>query len=196
MGGADTVIDAAKKAHGEGDHQFAAELAQLAVRAIPDDEDAKLVKAAALRALGYQELNPIARSWYLTGALELEGSLDPNQIIQAMMGMLIVEGSAMEIVKGWRYWLDAEAAGDTRLTVGLQLTDSGEEITVRLRNSVLNAEEGIADDADAVVALTTSQLTSQDDGEPAETVSGDPEALQKLIGYLDREIVGFHMHQR
>jgi alkyl sulfatase BDS1-like metallo-beta-lactamase superfamily hydrolase len=196
MGGADTVLDAAKNAHGEGDHQFAAELAQLVVRTVPDDEDAKLVKAAALRALGYQELNPIARSWYLTGALELEGSLDPDQIIQAMMGMLAVQGSAMDIVKGWRYWLDAEAAGDTLLTVGLQLTDSGEEITVRLRNSVLNAEEGIADDADAVVALTTSQLTGPEGSQPPKIVSGNPEALQQLIGYLDREIVGFHMHQR
>jgi len=102
----------------------------------------------------------------------------------------------MDIVKGWRYWLDAETAGDTRLTVGLQVTDSGEEITVRLRNSVLNAEEGLADDADAVAALTTSQLTGPEGSRPPETVSGNPDAPQQLISYLDREIVGFHMHQR
>ena len=149
MGGADAVLAAAKTAHAAGDHQFAAELAQLVVRAEPENEDGKLVKAAALRALGYQQLNPITRSWYLTGALELEGSVDPDQILVAMTGMLAPEGTARDIVEGWRYVLDAERAGETRVTVGIRATDSGEEFTVRLRNSIVVVDDGIADDADA-----------------------------------------------
>jgi alkyl sulfatase BDS1-like metallo-beta-lactamase superfamily hydrolase len=53
MGEVDKVLDAAKADHGAGDHQLAAELAQIALRAAPDNHDARLVKAAALQALGY-----------------------------------------------------------------------------------------------------------------------------------------------
>ncbi len=196
MGGTDAVLAAAKAAHAEGDHQFAAELAQLVVRAEPENEDGKLVKAAALRALGYQQLNPIARSWYLTGALELEGTLDPDQILLAMTGMLAPQGTARETVSGWRYQLDTEKAGQTRLSVGMRVTDSGEQITVRLRNTILLVEDGIADDSDAVVEVTSTQLAGLDDAASVTTVAGEADAFGRLVGFLDRDMVGFYMHQR
>jgi alkyl sulfatase BDS1-like metallo-beta-lactamase superfamily hydrolase len=196
MGGTDAVLAAAKAAHAEGDHQFAAELAQLVVRAHPANEDGKLVKAAALRALGYQQLNPIARSWYLTGALELEGTLDPDQILLAMTGMLAPQGTARETVSGWRYQLDTEKAGQNRLSVGIRVTDSGEQITVRLRNTVLLVEDGIADDSDAVVEVTSTQLAGLDDAASVTTVAGEADAFGRLVGFLDRDMVGFYMHQR
>jgi alkyl sulfatase BDS1-like metallo-beta-lactamase superfamily hydrolase len=196
MGGTDAVLAAAKAAHAERDHQFAAELAQLVVRAHPANEDGKLVKAAALRALGYQQLNPIARSWYLTGALELEGTLDPDQILLAMTGMLAPQGTARETVSGWRYQLDTEKAGQNRLNVGIRVTDTREQITVRLRNTVLLVEDGIADDSDAVVEVTSTQLAGLDDAASVTTVAGEADAFGRLVGFLDRDMVGFYMHQR
>jgi alkyl sulfatase BDS1-like metallo-beta-lactamase superfamily hydrolase len=195
MGGTNTVLEEAKTAHADGDHQFAAELAQLVVRSEPNHDDAKLVKAAALRALGYQQLNPIARSWYLTGALELEGAIDPNQILGAMLTMLAAEGTAKDVVGGWRYLVDADKAGTTDLAVGLRITDTGEELTVRLRNSVLHVNDGIDGDANAIVELPIAALdgTSPDD---ASTVEGDPDAFNMMLGFLDTEITGFYMHQR
>ena len=195
MGGTDSVLDEAKKAHADGDHQFAAELAQLVVRAEPDLDDAKLVKATALRALGYQQLNPIARSWYLTGALELEGAIDPKQILGAMLSMLGAEGTARDTVRGWRYLVDADKAGTTDLSLGLRITDTGEELTVHLRNSVLHVNDGITDGVNAIVELPAAALdgTSPDD---VNTVAGDPDALNEMLGFLDTEITGFYMHQR
>jgi alkyl sulfatase BDS1-like metallo-beta-lactamase superfamily hydrolase len=196
MGGSDTTLDAAKSAHAEGDHQFAAELSQLVVRAEPDNEDAKLVKAAALRARGYQELNPIARSWYLTGALELEGTIDPNAIIAAMTGMLGAEETARNTVGGWRFLLNAEAAGDERLTIGIRVVGTDDEMTVRLRNSILVVGDGIAADTDAVVEASSSQLADPSQLTAIPTISGDPGAFGRLVELLDFEIVGFKMHQR
>ena len=196
MGGTDAVLAAAKAAHADRDHQFAAELAQLVVRAEPKNEDGKLVKAAALRALGYQQLNPIARSWYLTGALELEGTLDPDQILLAMTAMLAPQGTARETVSGWRYQLDTEKAGQTRLSVGIRVTDSGEQVTVRLRNTILLVEEGIADDSDAIVEVTSTQLAGLDDIASVTTIAGEADAFGRLVGFLDRDMVGFYMHQR
>jgi alkyl sulfatase BDS1-like metallo-beta-lactamase superfamily hydrolase len=195
MGGSEAVLDEAKKAHAAGDHQFAAELSQLVVRSDPSLDDAKLVKAAALRALGYQQLNPIARSWYLTGALELEGAIDPNQILAAMLGMLEAEGSAAEAVGAWRYLLDADKAGTAEIAVGLQTTDTEEELTVHLRNSVLHVTDGLGDSLDAVVAIPSSAIAAIDTSQ-AQTVQGDTEAFAQLIGYLDTQIAGFYMHQR
>jgi alkyl sulfatase BDS1-like metallo-beta-lactamase superfamily hydrolase len=195
MGGSDTVLSEAKAAHANGDHQFAAELAQLVVRAQPDLDDARLVKAASLRALGYQQLNPIVRSWYLTGALELEGKIDPNAILGAMLPMLATPGSARETINGWRYQLDASAAGETELIVGIRLADTGEEATAHLRNSVLIIEDGIADNADAVVELTAAELSALD-ATAVRTLSGDSGAFGELLAYLDTEIKGFYMHQR
>jgi alkyl sulfatase BDS1-like metallo-beta-lactamase superfamily hydrolase len=195
MDGTDAVLVAAKAAHADGDHQFAAELAQIVVRAQPANEDGKLVKAAALRALGYQQLNPIVRSWYLTGALELEGALDPDQILLAMTGMLAPQGTAKETVSGWRYQLDSEKAGQTRLIVGIRVTDSGEQVTVRLRNTILLVEDGIADDSDAVVEVTSTQLAGMD-AASVTTIAGEADAFDRLVGFLDRDMVGFYMHQR
>jgi alkyl sulfatase BDS1-like metallo-beta-lactamase superfamily hydrolase len=195
MGGTEKVLDAAKGAHADTDHQFAAELAQLVVRAAPELEDAKLVKAAALRALGYQQLNPIVRSWYLTGALELEGSVNPDQILQAMLAMLGSAGSGRDAVHSWRFLVDPAIAGDQRLRVGLRIADTNEELTVSLRNGVLIVRDGIADATDAIVETTTAQLASPSEA-PLEATSGSSSAYAQLIGVLDRTVTGFYMHQR
>lgn len=194
MGGLDAVLDRAKQYHSAGDHQFAAELAQLAVRADPGSEDARLVKAAALRARGYQELNPIVRSWYLTGALELEGAFDPTELLTSMTTMLSGGKTASEIVSNWRYQLDPEKAGTDGLKVGVRDADSGAELTVLLRNGILITSEGIDDDSDVVISATAAGLMAEEI--TVDVVSGDSAVFDALVGLLDREVVGFKMHQR
>jgi alkyl sulfatase BDS1-like metallo-beta-lactamase superfamily hydrolase len=163
------------------------------LRAEPDNEDARLVKAAALRARGYQELNPIARSWYLTGALELEGVVDPAQILAAFGRLLSVKSSVVDIVRRWRYQLDAEKAKGVALVVGIRAADSGERITVRIRNRVLHVEDGLASDADVIVEATPAQVTGTED---PTVVSGDAAAWAQLRGLLDTEWTAFYMHMR
>jgi alkyl sulfatase BDS1-like metallo-beta-lactamase superfamily hydrolase len=193
MGGVDKVLDAAKADHAAGDHQLAAELAQIALRADPGNEDARLVKAAALRARGYQELNPIARSWYLTGALELEGTVDPAQILGVFRRMLSVDLSVADTVRRWRYQLDAEKAKGVGLVVGIRAADSQEEVTVRIRNRVLHVEDGLASDADVTVEATPAQVTGTED---PTVVSGDAAAWTQLRDLLDTEWTPFYMHMR
>lgn len=194
MGGVEAVVEAAKADHAAGDHQLAAELTQLALRAAPEHEDARLLKAAALRARGYREINPIARSWYLTGALELEKAFDPTTLLRSMLSLLGAPAGPAETVRGWRYQLDADAAAGRELTVGLKFTDSGEELTVQVRHQVLIVRDGVADHCDAVVELTAADLA--EDGAAGTTVSGDPGAWADLTGLLDREVTGFAMHMR
>jgi len=195
MGGAGPVLDKAKAFISEGRYQLAAELASEALRAVPDDEDARLVQAAALRARGYEELNPIARSWYLTGAYELEGAFDPDDVLKGALETWSGTGAtAAQIVGPWRYQLDAEAAGDTRLVVGIRAED-GEELSLRLRNSTLNIVDGIADDVDSVVEVDRAGLQSPA-GASATAVKGDAADFARLVSFLDLEVKGFRMHQR
>ena len=172
---------------------LAAELAQIALRADPDNQDARLVKAAALRARGYEELNPIARSWYLTGAKELEGSVDPAQILSVFRKMLSVDLSVADMVRRWRYQLDAEKAKGVGLVVGIRAADTGEEVTVRIRNRVLHVEDGLATDAAVAVEVTPAQVTGKED---PTVVSGDVAAWAQLQDLLDTEWTAFYMHMR
>jgi alkyl sulfatase BDS1-like metallo-beta-lactamase superfamily hydrolase len=196
MGGVESVLEAAKSRHRAGEHQIAAELAQLALRADAGSDDARLVKAAALRARGYQELNPIARSWYLTGALELEGAFDPEQFLGQMMQMFATAQSVEGQIANWRYKLDAEAAGTTSAVVGVRATDTDGEWTVRLRNSVLVVTDGVADDRDVVVEAESAALAALPDTSGVQVVEGDGAAWERLVGLLDLGLTGFAMHQR
>jgi hypothetical protein len=101
----------------------------------------------------------VTENWYLTGALELEGKIDPNHILAAM---LEAEGTVAEAIGAWKYLLDAAKAGTVEIAVGLQITDTEEELTVHVRNSVLHVTEGLAESVDSVVALPSSAVVSVD----------------------------------
>lgn len=196
MGGVDNVLDAAKRYHGDGDHQIAAELAQLALRADPGSEDARLVKAAALRARGYQEINPIARSWYLTGALELEGAFDPVAFMGQALSNFAANPTVEAQIQGWRYHVDAEKAGTTSAVVGVRATDTDGEWTVRLRHSIVVVEDGIAEDSDVVIETDGAGLAALPDTSGINVATGDTNAFERLTAVLDLDVQGFAMHQR
>jgi alkyl sulfatase BDS1-like metallo-beta-lactamase superfamily hydrolase len=196
MGGRDKVMAAAKQAFADGDGQFAAELTQLLVRIDHEDWDARHLKAASLRQRGYQEINTIARAWYLNGANELDGKVNPAVLMT--MGLQAAQGALAggELLQSWRYQLDAEKAGDTRLVMGFEFTDSGDSYTVELRNSILEISPGPVPAGTPAVRLSSQQLRDLLAGKPAPEGVGDTQALASLVGYLDRENFGFYMHLR
>jgi alkyl sulfatase BDS1-like metallo-beta-lactamase superfamily hydrolase len=195
MGGRDRVLAEAEKSFRDGDVQFAAELTQMLVRIDHEDWDARHLKAASLRARGYRELNTIARAWYLNGANELEGKVDPAKLIHLGMNVMRHHQPGSQVLEEWRYQVDAEKAGDSRLTLGFEFTDSGDSYTVELRNSILEVSPGLESGAPKV-SLSAVQLRGVLDGQPLPEGAGDAEALQQLLGYLDREQKGFYMHVR
>ena len=196
MGGRDRVFAEAEKAFKEGDVQFAAELTQMLVRIDHDDWDARYLKAASLRARGYQEMNTIARAWYLNGANELEGKVDSAKLIKLGMSVLSGAQSGGELLQNWRYQVDADKAGDVQFTLGFKFTDSGESYNVVLRHSILEITPGPVGKNTPSVSLSAAQLMQVQKGEALPAQAGDIEALQKLLGYLDLEQSGFYMHVR
>ncbi len=83
MGGRDKVFAEADRAFFAGDPQWAAELTTPLIRINRDDWQARFLKAAALRKIGYRQTSSSLRGFYLTGALEIEGKVDPGALQQS-----------------------------------------------------------------------------------------------------------------
>ena len=202
IGWGDKVLAAAEAAFENGDPQFAAELTQLLLRTDKNDTQARMLKAASLRKRGYAEINPIARFWYLTGALELEGRFDPKMVLGgAISSIMAGDMPAAEVVESWRYLVDAENARDTHLVLSFELTDTGEKLGLELRNSILEVHEGGPPvKAAAVVKLSTAALNQVSRGQAsfreAAEIDGDAEAPDRLFAFLDRELPAIYMHDR
>ncbi|MGP3770067.1 hypothetical protein ACTWJ8_04450 [Streptomyces sp. SDT5-1] len=140
--------------------------------------------------MGYQQINPIARSWYLTGALELERAFDPQLALDAVGRMIAANQSGPEVAAGWRYRLDADKAAGKLLTVGIRFTDSDTVRTLRVRHRILVVGDGLAADRDALVEATSDVIAS------ARTTEGDPKAWPALMDLLDLSTTAFHMRMR
>ncbi|NOR19259.1 MAG: MBL fold metallo-hydrolase [Xanthomonadales bacterium] len=200
MGGRDKVLAEAEAAFANDDPQFAAELTQMLVRIDRNDTQARMLKAASLRKRGYAEINPIARFWYLTGALELEGRFDPRALLK-MAQKTLVPGDlpAAEILESWRYVVEAETARDTYFALGFEITETGEKLGLELRNSILEFHESkIPANATSVVKLSTAELNQVSRGEKAfrdvAEIDGDTEIPDRLLNFLDRELPAIYMH--
>ena len=196
MGGRDKVLATAKQAFADGDGQFAAELTQLLVRIDNNDWDARHLKAASLRQRGYQEINTIARAWYLNGANELDGKVNPAGLMQLGMQSFQAGLSGGELLESWRYQVDPDKAGDSRVVLGFEFTDSGDSYAVELRNSILEIRPGPLPAGIPAVRLTAQQLRDVLAGKPAPQDAGDMQAVAGMLAYLDRENQGFYMHVR
>ncbi|MGR5092759.1 alkyl sulfatase dimerization domain-containing protein [Vibrio maritimus] len=79
MGGTSKVIELAKAAQQDNDHQWAAQLATYAIRS--GDDSAKQVKADSLRAMAQKATASNTRNWMLTHALVLEGKLELPMVL-------------------------------------------------------------------------------------------------------------------
>lgn len=196
MGGRDRVLAEAEKAFEAGDAQFAAELTRMLVRIDHQDWDARHLKAASLRKRGYAELNTIARAWYLNGAAELDGKLDPGVLMRLGLHRAGLGLPPNRVLASMRYQVDAEKARDAHMLLGFEFTDAGQSYSVELRNSILEIHERAAPDGAPVVRLTTAALQAALAGQPLPEEAGDTADLQRLLGYLDRDQSGFFMHVR
>ncbi|MFT7289256.1 MAG: alkyl sulfatase BDS1-like metallo-beta-lactamase superfamily hydrolase [Halieaceae bacterium] len=160
MGGREQVFAEAERAFQDGDDQWAAELTAYLVRTDRDDMQARYLKAAALRRIGYGTANTNWRGFYLTSARELEGSVVPREIVLGLQKRRFdpTQMNTGQLLNLLRFRVDVEAVGDRRISVAYQLSDSGEAYTLQLRNSILHIQPKILPDADVTLTLTRDLL--------------------------------------
>jgi alkyl sulfatase BDS1-like metallo-beta-lactamase superfamily hydrolase len=127
--------------------------------------------------------------------LELEGKINPGKVVQARMRALQSKMTGEEILTSWRYQVDADKAAATRLSLGIQFTDSSDGYWLQLRNSVLEIRPQQAPKDTPTVSLSVQQLRSLIAGEQT-NVQGDADVLAELMALLDLEQESFSMHLR
>lgn len=158
MGGRARVLDAALRAFNEGDAQWAAELATPLITVDHQDVEARSLKAAAFRTLGYATYNSNRRGFYLMGALELEGKISPQGLTARYMNPDNIKKMPVPLMlEAIRYRVDPKRAGAQDIGVALTVTGERTPWALELRNSVLKARPGEAG-ALPVVALDRAAL--------------------------------------
>ncbi|MEV8212921.1 alkyl sulfatase dimerization domain-containing protein [Leifsonia sp. NPDC077715] len=198
MGGADAVIEKARRAFEEGDYRWVAEVLTHVVFADPANREAALLQADTLEQLGYQSENPTWRNEYLMGALELRNGVRDLGTIQLATADVFAAMTPDMILDFAGIKLNGTEAGDLRGEIGWTVTAEGEDpvdLLLELRNGVLVYTRGASFDGVATtVASSKAALaaalfggTSIDDaiasGDIA--VTGDDSVVRKLFGLLD-----------
>ncbi len=196
MGGAEAVLEKAKKSYEQGDYRWVAQVVNHVVFADPNNQDAKNLTADALEQLGYQAESGPWRNFYLTGAKELrEGVTElptPNtaspDTVRAMSLDLFFDYLGVR--------LNSEKAGDTKLTFNFDFGEKDGKYLLQLENGVLNNTAGQqADNADATITLTRDSLNGIALGETtldkaiadgSVKVTGDNAKLGQLVSMLDQ----------
>jgi alkyl sulfatase BDS1-like metallo-beta-lactamase superfamily hydrolase len=141
-GGIDKLRDALVQAQSDGEHKWALELSDFALRINPGDDKAKQVRISALLALGEAESNPNARHYYLTTALELDGKIDIQEYDNASDDM-------MKVLPTRRFFdslavnLNSQASLNLDKKIGFTFPDSDEQYTVWVRRGVAEIMEGL-----------------------------------------------------
>lgn len=195
MGGPEKVLAAAREAFQKGDDRWAGELANRLVMAGANNTAARQLLAQAYERQGAAAESAIWRNMYLSGAQELRSG------VRAGPGG--GGGAALEMVRNTptpmlldllAVRLDPAKAKDASLAVDLVFPDRKERFRLRVKHAVLTQEADPTGPADAVYTLPRAQflagaLAGADLSKAA--TSGDPAALNRLLGYLSAPRTGF-----
>jgi alkyl sulfatase BDS1-like metallo-beta-lactamase superfamily hydrolase len=195
MGGADAVIERARRDFEKGEYRWVAQALNYVIFADPANAVARELQADTLEQLGYQSENGTWRNFYLSGAKELRDgvarvttpSTASADAVHAMTVEMFLQLLAVR--------LNGPEAADRAYTFELEFTDLGERYLLEVENGVLNYTQGAtvpsptaslsltraALDRLALGAATFADLVA--DG--SIVVAGDTAALADFFGLLD-----------
>lgn len=162
MGGRDAVFKAAKAAFDKGDHQWTAELLTHVIRTNKDDQEARKLKADALRQLAYKTANSNWRNWYITSARELDGTLNKAVAAGTMASLAAPEIMRQlplsKFFEAMTVRLDPVKSADAHITVAFAITDTGETYALEVRRGVAQVHEGLPTKVDATLAISLATM--------------------------------------
>jgi alkyl sulfatase BDS1-like metallo-beta-lactamase superfamily hydrolase len=198
IGGIDRVVKLARKAFDDGDFRWAATLLDHATFADESHSAARALYADTLEQLAYGAENATWRNFFLSGAMELrDGNF--GTATQATSPTLLEQLTPEQMFDTLAISVNGPKAWDLDLAIDLTFLDAGTNYRLTLRNGVLVYREGSADEgtANATVKLANKLrlllVAAGDFASPGLDVSGDNDALQKLLGALDRPDPNFNI---
>jgi alkyl sulfatase BDS1-like metallo-beta-lactamase superfamily hydrolase len=200
MGGAESVLETARRSFEQGDYRWVAEIVNHLVFADPGNEEARNLQADALEQLGYGSENATWRNFFLLGAKELREGIGGTPTAAAPPDV-VANLSVAQLLDAMAIRLDGPRAAEERLRIDWVVTDPDEEHAITVRNGVLRHRPGRHDpgaEATLVVArraLDELVLQTADIAALAESgrlrVEGDGARVGRLLQLLDEPDPGF-----
>ncbi len=200
MGGADAVLEKARRSFEVGDYRWVAEVVNHVVFAEPENRAARELQAEALERLGHGAENATWRNFFLAGARELRDGVAGTPT-QAAPPDVVANLSVAQLLDAMAIRLDGPRAWGTLLRIDWVIGDPDEEHALTVRNGVLSHRPGRhAPTAEAALridrtALDEMVLKTADVAALAASgrlrVEGDGEKLGELLGLLDEPDPGF-----
>ncbi|WP_395245110.1 alkyl/aryl-sulfatase [Agromyces sp. MMS24-K17] len=156
MGGADAVLERARRDFEAGEYRWVAEVASKVVYADPRNAEARELNAAALEQLGFQQENPTWRNAFLHGAYELRNGVP--QIALGVASPDTVAAMTPEMLLDYvGIRLDGPAAASEHRRIRWEL-GGDRAFLLELRNGVLiYTELGLGDHPEVDATLTASK---------------------------------------
>ncbi|MCR4666485.1 MAG: MBL fold metallo-hydrolase [Desulfovibrio sp.] len=191
MGGAEKVIEKARKDFSRGEFRWVAQAMNHVVFADPTNRKARELAADALEQLGYQAESAPWRNFYLTGAQELrtgsfklpakravdsQGQALPPDLYFANLGIR----------------LDGNRAKGKLFSLRLHLQDLNQDWLLTLKNGVLRAKRTNSGDSDRAITAPMSQIMaifegriSSDEIAKKAIYKGDIKGLTEFLALFD-----------
>jgi len=194
MGGRDDVLEMAQQAIDAEDYGWAMEILTQVIRADPGDTGAKQLKADAMRGWGYGQANTYYRNFALSGAAELDGTLDRSGAFDFANPIIIQQFSIGTILENLRVKIDAAKAIDADFRIGFNITDRDETYGYHVRNGIAAFYTSVPEDADIVLNLPSSVVydfvlgrgsIAQALKDGTATADGDPANLERFLSFFD-----------
>lgn len=195
MGGAQALLDRARKDFANGEFRFVAQAVSHLVFADPDNQAARALLADTFEQLGYAAESSTWRNAYLFGAQELRQGMPkaPPRPAMPRETLAALRTEQLWDVLGVR--LNGPKAEGKRIKLNWSFTDTNETFVLNLENSALTYVAGAqASDADAGFTLARgvldeviAKLTTFPDavGAGKIKVSGNPLKLGELMMLMD-----------
>ncbi|MFM7618114.1 MAG: alkyl/aryl-sulfatase [Actinomycetes bacterium] len=198
-GGADALLADARAAFDAGDYRWVVEVVNHLVFADPTNTAARALQADALEQLGYQSESATFRNAYLQGAQELRHGTLPRG--RGRRGGVLAAMSVEQILETLAVSIRSEDVGGLRVTINLDVTDTGEAWVLGLSNRTIHAVGGRRDpEAEATLRLDRATLLALTDqvvtiaeavGSGAVIVAGDAAAPERIFANLDTFMTNF-----
>jgi alkyl sulfatase BDS1-like metallo-beta-lactamase superfamily hydrolase len=198
IGGLDRVVELARKAFDEGDFRWAATLLDHAVFADDGNAAARELYADTLEQLAYGAENATWRNFFLSGATELrEGNF--GTATQVTSPTMMAQLSPNQMFDVFAISVNGPKAWDLDITIDVTFLDIDTNYRVTLRNGVLVYRKTPADEstANATIKLANKvrllAAAAGDLSSPGLAISGDGQAVQSLLGVLDKPDPNFNI---
>jgi len=151
MGGAENVISIANQAIDAKDYGWAAEILTNLVRSQPNNQQAKDLKAKALREWGYDQANPYWRMFALSAAAELDNTKKDLPPVDFGSPAIVSQLSIKTLLENLRVKIDAEKAENADFKIGFNITDRNEKYGFHIRNGIAAFYEYIPEESDVTL---------------------------------------------